>query len=91
VAQRHASLRSEPDSTIPDTPIEIATEMARWYWKCVTPAENEKQRRHRLELLAESFLRLTGQTERDSIAPIESANLNGASHGQQLSSKPRAV
>jgi hypothetical protein len=60
LAQRSASLRSEPDSTIPDTPIEIATGMA----QLVLEMKNgrDARLRQRLELLAEHFLHVTGQS-----------------------------
>jgi site-specific recombinase XerD len=67
--QRSASLRSEPDSTISLTPMEIATEMARLVLEMRDGSRNEKRRKQRLEMLAEQFLRITGQDgERNSLA-----------------------
>ena len=54
--------------------MEIATEMARLVLDMRDSSRNEKQNKQRLELLAEQFLRLTGHTERDSIAPTPKAN-----------------
>jgi hypothetical protein len=75
LAQPHAGLRSEPNSTIPDTPLEIASEMAR----IVLEMKNGRNARlkQRLEMLAEHFLRMTGQGqdgESDSIDGIEIGN-----------------
>jgi hypothetical protein len=69
LAQPHAGLRSEPDWSIPDTPMEIATEMARLVLEMRDTSGNEKQRKQRLELLAEHFLRITGQ-DREGIDDI---------------------
>ncbi len=71
-AQPHATLRSEPDWSIPETPMEIASEMAR----IVLEMKNGRNARlkQRLEMLAEHFLRMTGQGqdgESDSIDGIE--------------------
>ena len=75
LAQRHASLRSEPDWSIPDTPMEIATEMSRLVLEMRDTSRNGKQTKQRLELLAEHFLRITGQIrESDSIDSIDIAN-----------------
>ncbi len=75
LAQRHASLRSEPDSTMPDTPMEIATEMARLVLEMRGTNQNTKANRKKLELLAEHFLRMTGQNRQsDSICGVEPAD-----------------
>jgi hypothetical protein len=69
LAQPHAGLRSEPDWSIPDTPMEIATEMSRLVLEMRDTSRNEKQRKQRLELLAEHFLRITGQDREQDSAP----------------------
>jgi site-specific DNA-adenine methylase len=69
LAQPHASLRSEPEWSIPDTPMEIATEMSQLVLEMRDTNSNEKQRKQRLELLAEHFLRITGQ-DREGIDEI---------------------
>jgi hypothetical protein len=74
IAQRNARLRHEPDSTIPETPMEIATEMARLVLEMRDSSRNEKRRQQRLEMLAEHFLRITGQEESDSIDGVEIGN-----------------
>lgn len=74
LAQPHAGLRSEPDLSIPDTPMEIATEMARLVLEMRDTSRNEKQRKRRVELLAEHFLRITRDTRADSIDGIDIAN-----------------
>jgi hypothetical protein len=75
LAQRRASLRSEPISSIPDTPMEMATEISRLVLEMRDNSRNERQRKQRLELLAEHFLRITEQSrEIGSIAPIQTAN-----------------
>jgi D12 class N6 adenine-specific DNA methyltransferase len=75
LAQRRATLRSEPDSTILGTPMEIATEMARLILEMRDASQNAKLKKKRLALMAEDFLRITGQERnQDSIAPIQSAN-----------------
>ena len=67
--EARAGLRSEPQSSIPDTPIEIATEMSRLVLE--TRDINAKPDvRKRIEVLAEHFLKMTGQ-EMDS--PMQSA------------------
>jgi hypothetical protein len=74
LAQPHAGLRSEPDLSIPNTPMEIATEMARLVLEMRDTSRNEKQRKQRVELLAEHFLRITQDTRADSIDGIDIAN-----------------
>jgi hypothetical protein len=74
LAQPHASLRSEPEWSIPDTPMEIATELARLVLEMRDTSRNEKQRKQRLKLLAEHFLRITQDTRADSIDGIDIAN-----------------
>jgi len=74
LAQPHAGLRSEPDSTIPDTPIEIATEMSRLVLEMRDSHRSEKQRQQRLELLAVHFLWITGQGRESASTGIEIAN-----------------
>jgi len=72
LAQPHAGLRSEPEWSIPDTPMEIATQISRLVLEMRDADRNEKQRKQRLELLAEHFLRITGQDrESDSIDSID--------------------
>ena len=71
LAQRHAVLRSEPKSSTPDTPMGIAAEMARLVLEMRDNSRNEKQTKRRLELLAEHFLRITGQvTQSDSVPGV---------------------
>jgi hypothetical protein len=68
LAQRHANLRSEPQLPIPDTPMEIGSEMARIILHMRLSGQNTKVNRQRLELLAEQFLRITGYvTQSDSV------------------------
>jgi hypothetical protein len=74
LAQRHASLRSEPDWSIPDTPMAIAAEMARLVLEMRDTSRNEKRRKQRVELLAEHFLRITQDTRADSIDGIDIGN-----------------
>ena len=75
LAQPRAVLRSEPNSTIPDTPMEIATEMPRLILEMRDGSQNEKRRKQRLVLLAEHFLRIIGQERgSDSVSPIENEN-----------------
>ena len=76
LAQRHATVRQEPEWSIPDTPMEIASEMARIVLEMrVAGSTNAKLMKQRLELLAEHFLQITGQEkESDSITPIQNAN-----------------
>jgi hypothetical protein len=75
LAQPRASLRSEPDSTTPESPMEIASEMARLVLEMRDSSRGEKQKKQRLELLAEHFLRITGQErESGSIGTIGNAN-----------------
>jgi hypothetical protein len=74
MAQRRASLRSEPISSTPDTPMEIATEMSRLVLEMREGDKGGKLKK-RIEFLAERFLRVTGQSkEAGSIAPIQNAN-----------------
>jgi hypothetical protein len=71
LAQRNASLRSEPDLTIPDTPMGIAAEMAGLVLEMRDNRRKAGVRKQRLELLAEHFLRITGgRQERDSIVRL---------------------
>ena len=71
----HATLRSEPDSTIPKTLMEIATEMSRLALAMCDSSRNAGAKKQRLELLAEHFLRITGQErESDSVAAMETEN-----------------
>ena len=60
LAQRHAGLRSEPELSIPDTPMEVASEMARLVLEMRGNSQNARLKK-RLELLAEHFLQVTGQ------------------------------
>src|ERR1017187_8752480 len=74
LAQPHAGLRSEPDLSIPDTPMEIATEMARLVLEMRDRGQNPRLKQ-RIELLAEHFLRIVGQERSpDSIDSIEIGN-----------------
>jgi hypothetical protein len=58
---------------MPETPMEIAAEMARLVLEMRDGGRNEKHRKRRLELLAESFLRITGQvTKLDSVPGVGS-------------------
>jgi hypothetical protein len=74
LAQRHASLRSEPDSTIPATPLEIATEMSRLVLEMRDASQNAKLKKKRLELLAQRFLEIIGQGSESDSTGIEIAN-----------------
>jgi hypothetical protein len=60
VAELRAELRSEPDLTLPETPMEIATEMA-WLVLEMGHISQSRRLRQRLELLAENFLRVIDQ------------------------------
>ena len=74
LAQPHAGLRSEPDLSIPDTPLEIATEMARLVLEMRDRGQNPRLKQ-RIKLLAEHFLRIVGQERSpDSIDSIEIGN-----------------
>jgi hypothetical protein len=74
LAQPRASLRSEPDSTIPGTPMEIASEMARLVLEMRDGSQNTKVNRQRLELLAQRFLEITGRASESDSAGIGIAN-----------------
>ena len=64
LAQRRASLRQEPERSIPDTPMEIAGEIARLVLEKRDGGHNNvKVKGKRLELLAERFLRITEQAD----------------------------
>ncbi|MGA8622803.1 MAG: hypothetical protein WB660_30305 [Candidatus Sulfotelmatobacter sp.] len=78
LAQRLASLRSEPEWSIPDTPIEIATEMSRLVLEMRDNVRNAGVKKQRLELLAEHFLRITEQEKKSDCM----------SHFDQTTSKP---
>ena len=68
LAQPRASLRSEPNWLLPGDPMEIATEMSRIELEMRDSIANTKVKKQRLHLLAESFLRVTGQgTPSDSV------------------------
>jgi hypothetical protein len=55
--------------------MEMATEISRLVLEMRDNSRNERQRKQRLELLAEHFLRITEQSrEIGSIAPIQTAN-----------------
>jgi hypothetical protein len=72
-------LRSEPDWSIPDTPMEIATEMSRLVLRMRDTSRNGKQTKQRLELLAEHFLRITGQERNpESVGQPQETNRNPA-------------
>ena len=74
LAQRNASLRSEPDSTIPETPIEIGSEMAKLILEMRDNVRNAGVKKRRLELLAEHLLRIAGrEQESDSIVRLNEA------------------
>jgi hypothetical protein len=60
LAQPRAGLRSEPISSIPSTTMEIATEMARFELEMREGKDGKPKQR--VELLAEHFLRVTGQS-----------------------------
>ncbi len=57
--EARAGLRQEPEWSIPDTPMEIATEMSRLVLEMRGNDENRKIEQQRLELLAEHFLHIT--------------------------------
>ena len=67
LAQPRASRRSVTELVL-DSPMEIATEMARLVLEMRDSSANTKVKKQRLHLLAESFLRMTGQgTPSDSV------------------------
>jgi hypothetical protein len=75
LAQRHASLRSEPEWSIPHTPMEIATEVAKLVLEMRDNSRDAGAKKQRLELLAEHFLRITeNRSQSDSIDSIEIGN-----------------
>jgi site-specific DNA-adenine methylase len=74
LAQPHADLRYEPGLTLPETPMAIAFEMCRLVLEMRNNSGSEKHRKQRLELLAEHFLRITGQQASDSMAAVGIAN-----------------
>jgi hypothetical protein len=75
LAQPRASLRQEPHSTIPSTPMGIATEMAKLVLEMRDSTGNAAVKKQRLELLAETFLRITGQESKsNSAASIQNAS-----------------
>lgn len=61
LAQPNATLRLEPDSTIPLTPMEIATEMAKLVLEMRDNSRNAGVKKPRLERLAVQFLRVAEQ------------------------------
>jgi site-specific DNA-adenine methylase len=61
LAQRRAELRQEPEWSIPSTPMEIAAEMARLVLEMRDQDARTNSGWKRLKLLAEFFLRITGQ------------------------------
>jgi hypothetical protein len=74
LAQRRANLRSEPEWLMPDTPMAIATEMSRLVLEMRDEGKSGKLKK-RVELLAEHFLRITGQSgESGSIDGTEIGN-----------------
>ena len=78
LAQRHAGLRSEPDWSIPDTPMEIATEMSRLVLEMRERGQNPRLKQ-RLEILAQHFLRITGQERNpESVGQLQETNRNPA-------------
>jgi hypothetical protein len=58
---RHMAQGSVDASEIPDNPMEIAAEMARVILEMRDSGWDAGPTKHRLELLAEHFLRTTGQ------------------------------
>jgi hypothetical protein len=71
-------LRSEPELSIPQTPMEIATEMSRLVLEMREPGKSGKLKQ-RLELLAGEFLRVTGQeSDPNSTRHIESGKSSHA-------------
>jgi len=78
LAQRHAGLRSEPELSIPDTPIEIATEMSRLVLAMRERGQNPRLKQ-RLEILAQHFLRITGQERNPKgVGQLQETNRNPA-------------
>jgi hypothetical protein len=70
LAQRRASLRSEPEWSIPESPMEIATEISRLVLEMRDSGRDSRLKEKRLELLAEHFLRITeesGSIDRNDI------------------------
>jgi hypothetical protein len=79
LAQPHAGLRSEPEWSIPNTPMEVATEMSKLVLEMKDTSRNGKQEKQRLELLAEHFLRITGQERNpESVGQPQETNRNPA-------------
>jgi hypothetical protein len=72
LAEARGRLRDQPDSTVCDTPMEIASEMARLVLEMRQAGQNTRLTQ-RLELLAETFLRVTRQrrAHEGETAPIE--------------------
>jgi len=78
LAQRNAGLRSEPELSIPDTPIEIATEMSRLVLAMRERGQNPRLKQ-RLEILAQHFLRITGQERNPKgVGQLQETNRNPA-------------
>jgi hypothetical protein len=69
LAQPHASLRSEPKWLMPDTPMEIAAEMARLVLEMRDKGVSAGVQKRRLELLAEHFLRITAPVPQSDSVP----------------------
>jgi site-specific DNA-adenine methylase len=61
LAQRRAELRSEPESAIPATPMEIAAEMARLVLEMQDQGRRGGSGWERLQVLAERFLKIAEQ------------------------------
>jgi len=79
LAQRHAGLRSEPDSPIPHTPMEISSEMARLVLAMRDGGRNRRIQQ-RLEFLAEHLLRIIAQEKE----PDSMSGLRGTETGQHM-------
>jgi site-specific DNA-adenine methylase len=86
LAQRRAELRSEPELPIPNTPMEVAAEMARLVLEMRNSSRNAVPNKHRLELLAEHFLRITGQVSEpeNGTASIARVGSTGIASGWKM-------
>ncbi|MBZ5646563.1 MAG: hypothetical protein LAN37_04990 [Acidobacteriia bacterium] len=69
------SLCQEQDWLIPDTPLAIATEMSRIALDMRDNSRDLKEKKQRLEILANAFLGITGQDqEQDSTSQLDKSD-----------------
>jgi len=72
LSQRRASLREEPKWLMPETPLEIGSEMAKLVLEMRDNGGEAGAKKRRLEMLAEHFLGITGTKQQsDSLGGIE--------------------